>query len=111
MQSDILTKFPSADLMVYVVWLPMLPTDVRASWDATVIPDARARHFWDSDKAVSNWFSKLSGDYEGVDWDVFYLFGPEAHWEDRPMPVRSVGATIMYEREKLLESVKPLLRQ
>lgn len=94
-----------------MVWLPMLPTDVRALWDAAVISDTRAKHFWDKDKAVSNWLSKLPGDYEGVDWDVYYLFGPEARWEDKPAPIRSVGATIMYERDKLLESIEPLLHK
>lgn len=89
----------------------MLAGDDRGSWDATVISDIRAKHFWDKDKAVSNWFSKLPGDYEGIDWDVYYLFGPESRWNDKPTPMKSAGATIMFERDKLLESVKLLLHK
>jgi hypothetical protein len=110
-QSEILAKNPSADLKVYVVWLPMLATDARALWDPTIISSAQAKHYWDKDKAISAWFSKLPGDYEGVDWDVYYLFGPEARWEDKPTPIRSVGATILYEQDKLLKSIEPLLQK
>ena len=89
----------------------MLRTDVRALWDPTIIPDTRATQYWDKDKTVSSWLSHLSEDYDGVDWDVYYLFGPDARWDEKPTPIRSVGATILFESDKLLESIEPLLHK
>lgn len=109
MQEEILAQHPSSNLRVYVVWLARLPSDRRSSWKDYIVPDSRAMHFWDQDNAVSDWFATHIQGYEGIDWDIFYLFGPEAKWEDAPAPLESAGATIINERERLREHILPML--
>lgn len=110
MQEEILAKHPSANLRVYVVWLARLPTDKRSSWKDYIVLDSRAMHYWDRDNAVSDWFSTHIEGYEGIDWDIFYLFGPDARWEDAPAPLVSAGRPIINEREKLQKHIEPMLR-
>jgi hypothetical protein len=47
-QTHVLAQYPSAQLSVYVVWLPMLWGDAREEWNGTTLPDPRAIHFWDT---------------------------------------------------------------
>lgn len=41
MQQDLLATFPDAPFQVYVVWMPALSRDSRASWDPHLIDDRR----------------------------------------------------------------------
>ena len=47
MQSQILQRYPDADLRVYVVWLPVMPLDARFDV-ADLLVDRRATHYWDN---------------------------------------------------------------
>ena len=53
MQSQILQRYPDADLRVYVVWLPVMPLDARFDV-ADLLVDGRATHFWDNERLVSD---------------------------------------------------------
>lgn len=45
--------------------------------------DTRLRYYWDKDQlAAKAWQSVL--DIERVAWDVYFLYGAEAHWQDKP---------------------------
>ena len=79
----------------------MLWNDAREKWNGTTMPDARVTHFWDSDLQVGEWFAKQVDHFEGVSWDVYYLYGPEATWETIPTPLVGSGSTIYGERETL----------
>ncbi len=102
-------RYPSADLRVYAIWLPMLWSDSRALWDGRVMPDPRALHFWDGQRVVGEWFSVQVDGYEGVSWDAYYLYGPEAVWDAVPAPLLGSGGTIYGERETLEAQVKAIL--
>ena len=41
-------------------------------------------------------------------WDIFFLYGPEAVWEDVPAPLISSGSTIIAKRDRLLKALSPL---
>ena len=62
---------------------------------------------------VRHWcaFAKHVDGYEGVAWDVYYLYGPDAVWETIPSPLVGSGGTIIREREKLEMEVSTLLKE
>lgn len=105
MQEQILERYPDADLAVYVVWLPVLATDERFGV-ADVLVDERVRQFWDGDRLVSDEVGRLSGAEEGLAWDVYLAFGPDATWDRRlPAPLGSEGPVVVQ-----IESLATLLR-
>ena len=101
MQKQILAQYPSAGLRVYAVWLPMLGGDRREAWNGTTMPDARVMHFWDADLELGQWFAKEVDGYDGVAWDIYYLYGPDATWETIPEPLLGSGRTVYAERQTL----------
>jgi len=106
---QVLDQYPSEQLHVYAVWLPMLWSDARDKWDGTTMPDARVIHFWDGELQIGQWFAKQADGYDGVAWDIYYLYGPDAIWETIPSPLIGSGRTIYAEREKLKMQVNTLL--
>jgi len=71
--------------------------------------DARVTHFWDGERQIGEWFAKQVDGYDGVAWDIYYLYGPDAVWENVPLPLLGSGQTIYAEREKLKTEIKTLL--
>ena len=88
----------------------MLWGDARAEWDGTTMPDPRVMHFWDGDTQIGQWFAKQVDGYEGVAWDVYYLYGPDATWNSIPSPLISSGGTIYSEHKQLETQVQTLLK-
>ncbi len=43
-QQNILDAHPAADLHVYAIWMPILPTDKRSRWDDGLLNDPRVTH-------------------------------------------------------------------
>ena len=111
MQTQILAQYPSAPLRVYAVWLPMLGGDRREAWNGTNMPDARAMHFWDGDLELGQWFAKEVDGHDGVAWDTYYLYGPEAVWETFPAPLLGSGRTIYAARQALKMQAGKLLEE
>jgi hypothetical protein len=108
-QTQLLKEYSSEPLSVYAVWLQMLPSITSDKWDATIMPDARVKHFWDGELDVARWFAKQVDGYEGVSWDMYYLYGPDAVWKAIPAPLVGSGGTIYREREVLMTQVSKLL--
>lgn len=108
MQTQLLADYPSEPLSVYAVWLQMLPSISSEKWDETIMPDPRVRHFWDGELDVARWFAKQVDGYEGVSWDMYYLYGPEAVWEIIPSPLVDSRGTIYGERQTLMIQVSAL---
>jgi hypothetical protein len=113
-QEQILEKNPSANMKVYAVWFPMIPTDSRSrwSWTAGAIDDKRVVHIWDEKKVVGQWLAKQLN-YNGKDsevlWDAYLLYGPQAQWESTPSPLVSWGRTINDTRTEFEKSLSTLL--
>jgi hypothetical protein len=108
-QNQVLAQTPSTALRVYAVWLPILGGDAREEWNGTTMSDTRVLHFWDGETAVGQWLAKEIDGYEGISWDAYYLYGPDATWESVPMPLVSSGGTIYKERQALKMGVSRLL--
>jgi hypothetical protein len=96
-------------LRVYAVWVPMLGGDSRDDWDGRTMPDPRVLHFWDGEYLMGKWFAKQVDGYEGVSWDMYYLYGPDSVWETVPSPLVDSGGAIYRERERLRTQVSTLL--
>jgi hypothetical protein len=79
----------------------MLGGEAREEWNGTTMPDTRLTHFWDGDILVGQWFAKQVDGYEGIAWDVYYLYGPAATSETVPKPLAGSGRTIIGERDTL----------
>lgn len=111
MQKQLLAQYPSDSLGVYAIWLPMLWSDARRLWNGTTMTDARVIHYWDGDRKVGEWFAENVDGYEGIAWDTYYLYGPDADWETIPSPLVASGGTIYSERDTLEMQVRTLLEK
>lgn len=101
MQSQLLAQNPATKLRVYAIWLPMLGGDAREEWNGNTMPDPRVMHFWDGETVIGQWFAEEVDGYSGIAWDVYYLYGPDATWEDSPSPLVGSGGTIYAKRDAL----------
>ncbi len=52
------------------------------------MPDPRVKHFWDGELEVARWFARQVDGFEGVSWDMYYLYGPEGRVENGSWPTR-----------------------
>ena len=109
MQQEILDKNVSPNLRIYAIWFNMLAGDSREGWDGGGLIDPRVVHFWDEQKVVGNWFAAQVTQSHGTDWDVYFLYGPQARWDSQPSPLISSGGTIIGKRTQLQASIAPLL--
>jgi len=112
-QTELLQKYPKANLRVYAVWFNMLANDSRSKWPPNLLTDARVIHRWDEPKTLGTWYGQRTssirlqltpdskwGDGE-VLWDSFLLYGANARWDDVPTDLIHWGRTIVAGRETL----------
>ncbi len=111
MQSQVLAQYSSEQLHVYTIWLPILAGDAREEWNGSTMPDARVTHFWDGALQAGRWFAQQVDGYDGVAWDIYYLYGPDAVWENVPLPLLDSGQTIYAERQQLKRQISTLLEK
>jgi hypothetical protein len=104
-QTQLLKDYSSDQIRVYAVWLQMYPTITRDKWDETLMPDRRVMHFWDGQLEVARWFARQVDGYEGISWDMYYLYGPAAVWESAPAPLIGSGGPIYQEHQNLVTQV------
>jgi hypothetical protein len=111
-QEELLATHPTALLRVYTIWVARLDSDTRDARATRVMPDPRVDHFWDTDHQVARWFTAhqpWSQEFGPIAWDVFYLYGSEASWDEVPQPLISTGCSILRARGQLQEKMLPLL--
>lgn len=92
-----LREMNGKDVRVFVVWEPVLPTDLAAPSTAALarVPDLRAAQYWDRQRVLSH----LLGEHNrpSVVWDYIAVYAPGTTWQDTPPkpvysdhPVRNV---------------------
>ena len=113
----------SADLAIFVVWLPRYPGDNREKAVAANrnVPDSRAHHFWDADTWLAKQYGQILGLPQGKQfaWDTYMVFHANTSWKDRPPTPNSwmhqMGGTLGRDHPRWLdgsrfrESVNSLL--
>ena len=114
-QSELLEKNRSSDLQVYAIWFNMIWSDARAKWPSDALSDPRGVHFWDEQKVVGRWYEKNvtrqgpSGS-DRVEWDAYFLYGPQASWGEGPPGLVSWGHPIVAARDRLRQALIDLLK-
>ena len=87
-QNEVLEKVDGKDVTAFVVWIPTFPGDNRgkALRARNLVPDARARHFWDGKLELGKRYRGVLSLPEGIEvaWDVYFVFGPDAEWKESP---------------------------
>lgn len=113
MQKNILEENPSADLRVYVVWMPILRNDseMQAYQSRLLLSDDRVTHFWNGDRFIGMWFKQnvATSYYGSVLWDAYLLYDEAAQWETIPLPLIGWGQTVIGSSEKLKQELNDLL--
>ena len=89
--------------------MPAIASDERSKWDSDLVPDSRVIHFWDEGSIVGRWFAQRAGYQVDVVWDIYFLFGPDARWEQIPEAIISEGNPVILSRERLQAALQPLL--
>jgi hypothetical protein len=79
-------RIPGATLRLLIVWVPVLAaTEADVPLATRFVPDARASHFWDRDRTLARAYRASLGLGEDA-WDVYLLYGPNAHWSGHQPP-------------------------
>jgi hypothetical protein len=105
-RSDLLQKHPSSSVRVYVVWFNMLAGDSRDLVDRRVLNDPRVTNFYDPNKLVGSWFAKHSDQGDGIVWDAYFLYGPDASWQAEPGPLLSTGGSVISSTSDLASAFR-----
>jgi hypothetical protein len=111
-RQTILEQEPSQDLRLYVVWLHQRATDERDEIDESLVADPRVLQYWDAEGITGTYFAEadLGGlGYSGFVYDVYYVFGGSASWQDEPAPLAGAGGPVVYDVEELLTRIRAQL--
>ena len=109
MRENILDVETSQDLRVYAVWLNQRVTDDRDAIDESILDDPRVTQYWDSDGITGTYFADndLGGlGASGFVYDVYYVFGPDAAWQNQPESPAAAGGPVLYDGDALLAALK-----
>ena len=106
MQSQILQQYPEADLRVYFVWLPVMPLDARFHVGDLLL-DRRATHYWDNEQLVSDALRDAYGSPGRLVWDAFFMFSPDASWDDGPPDPLGHGSPVVERMATLKALLQP----
>lgn len=81
-----LEKDTLSDVAVYVVWSPQLGAEDKHVASATaLVPDRRARHYWDGGMLAGTAFQPIVGSSAPA-WDTWLLFDKHAMWRGDSVP-------------------------
>jgi hypothetical protein len=95
-------------IRVFVIWEPILPTDLAAPSTMTLkrIADKRASQYWDKEHLVS----KSIGEKDGVVWDYVAVYPPGKLWEKGPPEPTYSHAPVVHAIDGTREAIQKLLR-
>jgi polyisoprenoid-binding protein YceI len=122
----LLRQNPDLDLKVYAVWFPtvaenLLPGTINPRWDPETLTDPRVLNLWNPQRSASAWLAGHQ-DYKGpqrsalartVDgliwgkaiWDTYFLYGPQAEWDDNLSGLMLSGFPIAHHREDIRQAL------
>ena len=122
---ELLAEFPDAPMRVFVVWEPVLKTDIAPPLASALglIKDRRAAQYWDSGLALSeDLVRSVNASLDSYDleeplpegfiaWDVVAVFEPDDRWEgDVPVPKYyggPVANVIEPARDAIVRALRP----
>jgi hypothetical protein len=82
-------------LSVFVIWEPVLATDLTAPSTITLrrIHDRRVKQYWDSNRALSHAMGEH--DRPSVLWDYIAIYKPEQIWTGAPPQPEFTGRPVV----------------
>ena len=83
---NVLEKFPTANISVLIVWIPILAED---TFDSAIQPikflsDNRIHHFYDNDRMAGKSIAESVGWTGNIAWDIYLFYEPLTEWRDKP---------------------------
>jgi hypothetical protein len=84
-------------------------TDAADEIDRTILDDDRVRQYWDGEGITGTYFAEadLGGlGYSGFVYDVYYVFGGNAAWQDEPAPLAGAGVPVISSVDRMLEEIR-----
>lgn len=84
-----------SDLRVFVVWEPVLPTDLTAPSTIALrrIQDSRVKQYWDSNRVISHAMGEH--DRRSVVWDYIAVYKPAQIWVQTPPQPEFTGRPVV----------------
>ena len=87
---SVLAKLPSENLVIHVVWTPVLGADdyESAKEAVSLIPDPRAIHYWDGDQVLGLAYGRTVELPRGRElaWDIYFTYEAGVEWGDEVPP-------------------------
>jgi hypothetical protein len=82
-------------LRVFVIWEPVLATDLNAPSTITLrrIHDARVKQYWDRNRVLSHVMGEH--DRRSVVWDYIAVYKPAQLWTDAPPQPEFTGRPVV----------------
>ena len=85
---NVLNKIENEDLVIHVVWTPVLKADSYASSISAQfkILDPRAVHYWDGDRNLGTAYGRVVSLPRGrkFAWDIYFVYDRDAQWGAAP---------------------------
>ena len=93
-------------MRVFVIWEPVLPSDLFAPSTASLnrIPDARVTQYWDKPRVVSR--SMGETDHDSIVWDIVLVYSPGKLWEQAPPEPSYSGGPVVDAIDETRNAIK-----
>jgi len=98
-------------ILVFVVWEPVLPTDLGAPSTLTLrrLSDLRVSQYWDKEHLVSQSIGEKDG--SSVVWDYVAVYQPGKLWNQAPPEPAYSSVPVVRAIEGTREAIQKLLRE
>ena len=94
-------------IRVFIIWEPVLPTDLAAPSTMTLkrVADPRASQYWDKEHLVS----KSIGEKDGVIWDYVAVYERGKLWDKAPPEPAYSKAPVIHAIDETRQTLQRLL--
>jgi hypothetical protein len=101
---------PGQNIRVFVIWEPVLPTDLVAPSTATLkrVSDTRASQYWDKELLVSHLLGER--DSSSIIWDYVAVYEPGKVWDQAPPEPAYSSDPVIRAVDGTREAIERLLR-
>ena len=95
---------------MFVVWEPVLPTDLGAPSTATLkrLSDLRVSQYWDKQHVVSRLLGER--DRSSIVWDYVAVYQPGKLWDQAPPEPASSGVPVVRAIDKTRDEIQRLIQ-
>jgi hypothetical protein len=108
--NKLLAERKDAGIRAFVVWEPVLPTDLGAPSTATLkrLSDQRVSQYWDKEHVVSRLLGER--DRASVVWDYVAVYQPGKLWDQAPPEPASSGVPVVRAIDKTRDEIQRLIQ-